>query len=162
MYNKKNIIFCVLLCLLTIIIDQASKWVVLSNLNINSSIKVFTGFNLVLTFNYGTSFGLLSPNTAYGTYCLIALSLLLIIILLCAFFKLKNNIERILLSVLIGGAIANLLDRIIHGAVIDFIDIYYKDWHWPVFNIADMAITCSAICLILYNLFKSNNTKYCR
>ena len=157
MYNKENIIFYMLLCLLTIILDQASKWCVLSNLNINSIVQVFTGFNLVLAFNYGTSFGLLSPNTMYGTYCLIGFSILLIIILLCAFFKFKNNIERILLSILVGGAIANLIDRIIHGAVVDFIDIYYKTWHWPAFNFADISITCSAIGLILYNLFKNNS-----
>lgn len=154
MYNKKNLIFCILLCLLTIILDQASKWVILSYLNFNSSINVFDGFNLVLVFNYGTSFGLLSPNTVHGTYCLMGLSLLLIIILFVAFFKFRNSIEKILLSMLIGGAIANLIDRIFHGAVIDFIDIYYKNWHWPAFNIADISITCSASCLILYNLFR--------
>ena len=154
MYNKKNLIFCILLCLLTIILDQASKWVILSYLNFNSSINVFSGFNLVLVFNYGTSFGLLSPNTVHGTYCLMGLSLLLIIILFVAFFKFRNSIEKILLSMLIGGAIANLIDRIFHGAVIDFIDIYYKNWHWPAFNIADISITCSASCLILYNLFR--------
>ena len=154
MYNKKNLIFCLLLCLLTIILDQASKWVILSYLDFNSNINIFNGFNLVLVFNYGTSFGLLSPNTIHGTYCLMGLSLLLIIILFVAFFKFRNSIEKILLSMLIGGAIANLIDRIFHGAVIDFIDIYYKNWHWPAFNIADISITCSASCLILYNLFR--------
>ena len=156
MYNKKNLIFYMLLCLATIGLDQASKWIVLSNLNINSNVQVFNGFNLVLAFNYGTSFGLLSPNTMYGTYCLIGFSILLIVILLCAFLKLKNKIERILLSILVGGAIANLIDRIIHGAVIDFIDIYYKTWHWPAFNLADVSITCSAVSLVLYNLLKDN------
>ena len=154
MYSKRTLTFCVLLCSLTIILDQASKWVILSNLNVNSVIRVFTSFNLVLALNYGTSFGLLVPNTMYGVYCLMTMSVLLIIILLFAFVKFRNSIEKILLSVLIGGAISNLIDRIIHGAVIDFIDIYYKNWHWPAFNIADIAITCSALGLILYNLFK--------
>ena len=157
MYNKRNLIICILFCLLTIILDQASKLVILSNLKINSIINVFTGFNLVLVFNQGTSFGLLSPNTMSGMYCLMIMSVLLIIILLFAFCKFRNSIERILLSVLIGGAIANLIDRIIHGAVIDFIDIYYKNWHWPAFNFADIAITCSASCIVLYNLFKSKH-----
>ena len=156
MYIRKNLLFYMLLCLLIIIIDQASKWVILSNLHPNSVVNVFTGFNVVLVFNYGTSFGLLSPNTMYGTYCLIVMSLLLIVILLIAFFKFKNSIEKIFLSMLIGGAIANLIDRILHGAVIDFIDLYYKNWHWPAFNIADISITCSASCLIFYNLFKKN------
>ncbi len=153
MYNKKALIFC----LLVIILDQASKWFILSNLNIHSVINIFPCFNIILAFNYGTSFGLLSPKTIYGAYCLIAISVLLIFILLIAFFKFRNNIEKILLSILIGGATANLIDRIVHGAVIDFIDVYYKNWHWPTFNIADIAITCSATCLILYNLFKKSN-----
>lgn len=157
MYSKKNIIFYMLLCLATIILDQASKLVVLSNLNINSIVKICNGFNLVLAFNYGTSFGLLSPNTVYGTYYLIAFSILLIVILIYAFLKFKNNIEKILLSILIGGAIANLIDRIIHGAVVDFIDIYYETWHWPAFNFADISITCSAISLVLYNLCKKEH-----
>ena len=166
MHSKRTLTFCIALCLLTIILDQASKWIIISNLKINSIINVFTGFNLILVFNYGTSFGLLSPNTVfgllspntvYGAYCLMVISVLLIIILLFAFCNFRNNIEKILLSVLIGGAIANLIDRIIHGAVIDFIDIYYKNWHWPAFNLADIAITCSSSCLVLYNLFNKKN-----
>lgn len=157
MYNRKKLTFCLLICLLVIILDQASKWFVLSNLSINSVINIFPCLNIILVFNYGTSFGLLSPNTMYGTYCLIVISILLILILFIAFFKFRDSIEKILLSILIGGAIANLMDRVIHGAVVDFIDIYYKNWHWPTFNIADIAITCSSSCLILYNLFKKNN-----
>ncbi|MBQ9335509.1 MAG: signal peptidase II, partial [Alphaproteobacteria bacterium] len=56
-------------------------------------------------------------------------------------------------SVLIGGAIGNLIDRFIHGAVIDFVDIHYKTWHWPAFNFADMCISCSVIAMIVYNMF---------
>jgi signal peptidase II len=69
------------------------------------------------------------------------------------FFKLNNPSERILCSLTIGGALGNLLDRFLHGAVVDFIDVYYGDWHWPAFNIADSFISVSIICLVVFNLF---------
>ncbi|GHT89187.1 hypothetical protein FACS1894113_3580 [Alphaproteobacteria bacterium] len=59
---------------------------------------------------------------------------------------------------IIGGAIGNLIDRFTHGAVVDFIDVYYKNWHWPAFNIADSFICCGAIYLMLFNLL-SQHTK---
>jgi signal peptidase II len=58
-----------------------------------------------------------------------------------------------LCSLVIGGAIGNLLDRFLHGAVVDFIDVYYKDWHWPAFNVADSFISVSIVCLVIFNLF---------
>jgi signal peptidase II len=73
--------------------------------------------------------------------------------MLYLFFKLRTASEQILCSLLIGGAISNLLDRFFHGGVVDFIDMHYMNWHWPAFNIADSFISCSAIGLILCNLF---------
>jgi len=58
-----------------------------------------------------------------------------------------------------GGAVGNLVDRINHGYVVDFIDVYYGDWHWPAFNLADSAITCGVILLILDGLFFSSSAK---
>jgi signal peptidase II len=55
----------------------------------------------------------------------------------------------------VGGAIGNLLDRFLHGAVVDFIDVHYGNWHWPAFNIADSFISVSIVCLVIFNLFLS-------
>lgn len=157
--SKKNQIFSLLLCIFVIIFDQATKWSILAFLPQGSTINICPFLNLVLTFNFGTSFGLLSPSTIIEYYMIIALSVLCIIFLIYVFIKLKNTIEQILCSLLIGGAIGNLIDRFFHGAVVDFIDIYYNNWHWPAFNMADSFISCSAIGLLIYNLFSNEKRK---
>ena len=153
--DKKLTWFCLVLCAFSILIDQASKWSILAFPPPGRFLNVFPGLNLVLTFNFGTSFGLLSPNTLLEYYFIIALTIICVLFLIYVFFKLKAPIEQLLCSLLIGGAIGNLLDRFFHGAVVDFIDVYYKNWHWPAFNLADSFITCGAIGLVLYNLFCS-------
>ena len=157
--SKKVQIFSLLLCVFVIIFDQATKWSVLAFLPQGSIINICPFLNLILTFNFGTSFGLLSPDTIMEYYMIIALSILCIIFLIYVFIKLKNTAEQILCSLLIGGAIGNLMDRFFHGAVVDFIDVYYNNWHWPAFNIADGFISCSAIALLIYNLFSSEKSK---
>ena len=151
--TKKMLGFCSLLCLFSIILDQATKWSILAFFPKGAVINVCPSFNLVLTFNFGTSFGLLSPSTLLEYYSIIVVTILCVIFLLFVFLRLRNPIEQVYCSFLIGGAIGNLLDRFFHGAVVDFIDIYYKNWHWPAFNLADMFISSSAILLIIYNLF---------
>ena len=155
MTNKSNLIFCTLLCILSITLDQASKWYMLAFIPINYSVAIFPWFNFVLYLNYGTSFGLLSPSNLFEFYSIITVSIFCIILLIYAFIKFNDPIEKISLSILIGGAIGNVIDRFIHGAVVDFIDLHYGELHWPAFNLADAFILCSTIYLILYNIFKS-------
>jgi signal peptidase II len=151
--NDVNAAFCFLLLVFVIAIDQATKWSVLAFFPRGSSVSICPFINLVLTINFGTSFGLLSPSTQSEHLMLVSITIFCIALLLYFFFKLKTETERIFCALLIGGAIGNLLDRFFHGGVIDFIDVYYRDWHWPAFNIADSFISCSAIGLIIYNLF---------
>jgi signal peptidase II len=142
-----------LLGLLAIIFDQVTKMSVLAFVPLGDVIKVCPSFNLVLVFNSGTSFGLMTPSNIVGHYFIIVLTILCLIFLIYIFFKFRTITEKVLCSLLIGGAISNLIDRLWHGAVVDFLDIYYGTWHWPVFNFADAFISCSAVCLLLYNLF---------
>ncbi|MDR0552776.1 MAG: signal peptidase II [Holosporales bacterium] len=146
-------IFAVLLCMFVVIIDQATKFSVLAFLPKNSVLSVFKGFNIVLTFNFGTSFGLLTPSTVMQFYMLVIMTILCIVFLIFLSFKMTNIFERMLCSLIIGGAIGNLCDRFFHGAVVDFIDLYYKDWHWPAFNVADSFISVSAVFLLVYSIF---------
>ena len=150
--NKKIYIFSLLLCFFVIVFDQASKWSILAFIPTGTVINIFPSVNLILTFNFGTSFGLLSPNTMVQSYMIIGLTMFCLIFLIYVFFKLKTTTEKILSSLLIGGAIGNLIDRFYHGAVVDFIDVYYNNWHWPAFNFADACISCSVIYLLFYNL----------
>lgn len=155
MRQNKETLFCVLLTLFAVVFDQATKLSVLAFLPANGYIKVFEGFNIVLTFNSGTSFGLLSPKTVFGYYMIIGMTILCMIFLTYMFFKLRVFAEKVFCALILGGALGNLADRFIHGAVVDFLDVYYKNLHWPAFNFADMFISCGAIFLILYNLFCS-------
>ena len=150
---KKTYFFCLLICLFVVIFDQASKFAVLAFIPKGQTIEICPCLNLLLTFNYGTSFGLLSPKTLAEFYLIVAISILCILFLIYVFFKIKSTAEQMLCALLIGGAVGNLLDRFIHGAVVDFIDVYYQNWHWPAFNVADCFISCSAILLVLFNLF---------
>ena len=155
--NKKVYIFSLLLCFFVIVFDQASKWSILAFIPTGTVINIFPSVNLILTFNFGTSFGLLSPNTMVQSYMIIGLTMLCLIFLIYVFFKLKTTTEKILSSLLIGGAIGNLIDRFYHGAVVDFIDVYYNNWHWPAFNFADSAIVCGACLLILDGAINRQN-----
>lgn len=145
--------FCGLVCFFVILFDQATKFAVLAFIPSNALVPVCRGINLVLTLNYGTSFGLLSPNNVTQFYMIVALTLGCIVFILYMLLSMRNTIEKFFCSMLIGGAIGNLIDRFIHGAVIDFVDIHYKTWHWPAFNFADMCISCSVIAMIVYNMF---------
>lgn len=151
--NQKVMCFSLLLSVFVIIFDQATKWSILAFIPNGGVIKICPYFNLLLTFNYGTSFGLLSPNTILQSYMIIGLNILCIIFLVYVFFKLRTIFEKILTSILIGGSCGNLLDRFFHGAVVDFIDLYYGSFHWPAFNFADICISCSVLALLLFNLF---------
>jgi signal peptidase II len=155
--TPKTHLFCFLLSLFAITFDQATKWSILAFMPQERVIKLTSFLNLVLVFNKGTSFGLLSPSNLTEFYFIIILIILCIIFLIYMFFKLKSISEQILCSILIGGAIGNLLDRFFHGAVVDFIDVYYGNWHWPAFNFADSCISCSAFLLVILNLFSSKN-----
>ncbi len=149
---KKNSIYCIAVCLIIIILDQASKYSVLAFLTQGNVVNIIPGINLVLTFNFGISFGLLSPNTQFGSYIIIALIIFCICAIFYFFIKTQSMLEKMMSAFIIGGAIGNLIDRILHGAVVDFIDLYYKNMHWPAFNFADAFITIGACVVILHNL----------
>ena len=158
-HKRKTNFFCLFLCLFVLMLDQATKLSITSFINAGTFINICPHFNVVLTFNAGTSFGLLAPNNLSEYYLIIILSILCIVFLFYIFIKSYNSTEKIMYAILIGGATSNLVDRFLHGAVVDFIDIYYKTWHWPAFNFADMFICCSAISLVGYNLFASQSSK---
>ncbi len=135
-----------ILFILTVMIDQATKYWAVSTLPWHEFVPVIPFFNLFLTLNTGVSFSLFS---GYSVWFLIALSIGLcggIFYWLC---KERDSIVRIALTLILGGAVGNIIDRIRYGAVIDFLDVYYQTYHWPAFNIADSAI-CIGAALIVF------------
>ncbi|MBI3900129.1 MAG: lipoprotein signal peptidase [Gammaproteobacteria bacterium] len=134
-----------------IVFDQLSKWVALKYLLRHAEVAVAPFLNLTLVFNRGAAFGFLNSAEGWQNvfFVVIALVATAIIFYLLNRLSAAERSVAIGLSLILGGALGNLIDRFIHGHVIDFIDIYYKTWHWPAFNVADSAITIGAALLIL-------------
>jgi signal peptidase II len=148
-------LFSILLGVFVVVFDQATKWSILAFMERGTAIRVCRYLNIVLTYNLGTSFGLLTPGTEAQKCMIIALSIMCVIFLSYVFCKLATIIEKVFCSLLIGGAIGNIIDRFVHGGVVDFIDVHYEAWHWPAFNIADSFITTSAAMLVIVSLMRN-------
>lgn len=133
-------------------LDQASKFYVDKYIALNESIEVVKGMlNITHIRNTGAAFGLLSGvPPPLGGYFFISISILALIGIL--YFLKKIDDDQLLalgLSLIFGGALGNLIDRVRMGVVIDFIDLYIKSYHWPAFNVADTCITLGAVLLML-------------
>ena len=117
-----------------------------------------TGFlNLTLGFNSGISFGLFSDFFARFPAVLIAGSMGIALFLLLWAAATKSHFEAAALGLISGGAIGNIWDRLQRGAVVDFIDLYVGEWHWPAFNLADTAIVLGAAGLVIASFRKTSN-----
>jgi len=150
--NKKHVVFFITL-LLVAGLDQLSKWYITSTMSLHASYPVIDGFfNITYVRNPGAAFGFLA-NAAplFRSVFLIAVSAAAIAMIL--WFLAKNKTAAMLLtfalSLILGGAVGNLLDRIRFGDVVDFLDFYVASWHWPAFNVADSAISIGAVLLIV-------------
>lgn len=138
---------------LWIVLDQLTKYLVLNKLTQQEQITVIPNFfNIVLTYNYGVAFGMFSTLSPLLRTSLISLVSVLAFAFLFYYYSkaYRNHFwGSFAISLIIGGAIGNIIDRFCHGAVVDFIDWYYGTWHWPAFNIADSCICIGVFLLIL-------------
>jgi signal peptidase II len=138
------------LSLLVLFLDQISKLAVDETLQLFESIRVFQGFNLTYVRNTGAAFSFLSQAGGWQRWFFAGLALVMSSMMVLWLLRLKSH-EKLMgaaLSLVLGGAIGNLIDRVAYGYVIDFLDVYYQDWHWPAFNVADTAI-CIGVGLML-------------
>jgi signal peptidase II len=128
---------------LAIVLDQASKLTVDSTMQLYESIPLMPYFNLTYVHNTGAAFSFLSEAGGWQRWFFAALAFIISAVLSVWLARLQKHetLLAIALSLVLGGAIGNLIDRLAYGYVIDFLDIYYNNWHWPAFNIADSAIT---------------------
>jgi signal peptidase II len=141
--------------LLVVVLDQASKAWILSFFSERSGepVAVLTSFfNLVLTGNRGMSFGLFNTNAAMNTAIFTVLAAVIVIGLGVWLRRAHNHVIRVALGMIIGGAIGNVIDRLMRGAVVDFLDFHIGTWHWYAFNLADAAICLGVIALLLDGL----------
>ncbi|MDE0924786.1 signal peptidase II [Aurantimonas coralicida] len=143
--------------LLSFLLDQATKWWILNHVMDPPRVIPVTGFfNLVLGFNTGVSFGLLGEAPAW---LLMAFILPMVAGLLVWMTRTDSRLTAIALGLVVGGALGNLLDRLRHGAVTDFLDFYVGAYHWPAFNFADVAIVSGVGLLLIESVLAREETK---
>jgi signal peptidase II len=135
--------------LLSVLADQFTKAAVLSALSPGNPFAVLPGVNLTLGFNTGASFGLFGGMMADRPLLIAALTCAVTVAFAVLAFRARHRLERMGLALIIGGALGNIIDRLRQGKVTDFLDLYWRDWHWPAFNVADIAITLGAACILL-------------
>jgi len=140
------------LATLALAVDQISKTVILLVMEPPRVIPVTPFFNLTLGFNEGASFGMLSGLMQGKPWAMIALTGVIIAVVGGWAFRAKTGLQRAGLSLILGGALGNILDRIRQGAVTDFLDFHWAGWHWPTFNMADVAVVTGAM-LIFFTAF---------
>ncbi|WP_430009133.1 signal peptidase II [Methylophaga lonarensis] len=139
-----------------IVLDQASKWLMSAWLDLYQSVAVLPFFNLTLAHNSGAAFSFLANAGGWQRWFFIVLALTVSLVLLIWLSRLKASarMEAAALSLIMGGALGNVIDRFIHGYVVDFLDFHAAGYHWPAFNVADMAIFIGAALLIIDSLRK--------
>ncbi|GGI91046.1 signal peptidase II [Legionella impletisoli] len=140
-----------LVSVLVIIFDQLSKYWATTHLSPYEPHSFFPMINFTLAYNTGAAFSFLSGAGSWHQWFFFSFSLVMSLVLIIWIIRTSSSAHLLLLalSLILGGALGNLVDRFTLGHVIDFIDVYYKSYHWPVFNLADSAICLGAVILLI-------------
>ncbi len=160
---KKKYLISIAIVLGVILLDQFSKLYIDSVLHLHDSISIIKDFiHITYVRNTGAAFGLFaSQATGLKILFFITTSIVAILIILFLLRNLRENQTFLIssLSLIIGGAVGNLVDRVRLGEVIDFIDLHWHSYHWPAFNVADSAITVGGVFLIIDIVFRKDKTQ---
>ena len=152
--EKKNLI-CFLIVILTFSFDRISKIQIIDHQTENNQIYINDFINFDLVWNTGIGFGFFSSNSNIIYNSITAIICAIIIFIIYLIIK-SLFMDKLFLSLVLGGALGNLYDRLTYYAVPDFIDIHYKGFHWFTFNMADIFITVGIIMLLIKELFIKN------
>ena len=134
---------------LVVVLDRITKLAVLRTFTLHESVEVTPFFNMVFVYNRGAAFSFLSDAGGWQRELFIAIALAAAVWI--AWLLRKHPSETLFclaLSLILGEALGNVIDRVLYGAVVDFLDFHALGWHWPAFNVADMAISCGAVLLV--------------
>jgi len=142
--NKRALI--TVISAIIVFLDYLTKKLIVSKIMLYESINVLPFLNIVHVQNKGAAFSMLSNM---GNKYFIAISVVAIIAIAIYLSRLTKGLELVALSLILGGAIGNLIDRIFIGKVTDFIDVFVGRWHWPAFNVADSALTIGIALFLL-------------
>lgn len=145
------------LALVVVIVDQWTKWLAETKLTFHDPVPVIEPFlNWTLAYNYGAAFSFLADAGGWQKWFFSGLALLMSLVLILYLIKAprKATLLSLGLALVLGGAVGNLIDRLLHGHVIDFIHVHYADaWHYPIFNIADIGISLGVLLIVIDMLF---------
>ena len=159
MNNYKRFFFISATIVLILFFDQLSKIFIINYFQTNNSIIYLTSFlNFELIWNEGIAFGLLSFENSKVYNFISIIIFLVVLIILFVIYKTKN-FTVYFYSMIVGGALGNLLDRVRYSSVPDFIDFHIGEFHWFIFNIADIFISIGVICLIMVEIFGKKELK---
>lgn len=141
---------------LIILFDQIAKYYANQHLAMNEPYDLLPFFSLTLSHNRGAAFGFLNQANGWQQWLFGSLAVFISVIIIVWLLRLprQKRLLPIALTLILGGALGNLYDRVVHGYVIDFIHLHYQQWHWPVFNIADSAI-CVGAFLIIFDIIRT-------
>jgi signal peptidase II len=161
--KKEKILFFALIIIGMTILDQITKKIAVKYIVEGQQIEIIQGmFNLTLSYNKGAAFGLFAniENNAVRLLFLWGASIVALILVIYMFFYeyRQDNLGKFALSLIMGGAIGNIIDRLYLGRVVDFLDFYYRSYHWPAFNVADSSICIGVTILVLFRSWSSVKT----
>ena len=137
------------LAALIVVADQVTKYAVVQYFAVNHTVAVTSFLNLLLVYNPGAAFSFLSDAAGWQRWFFVSIALIASAWIVYLLREYPNQrLFALALSLVLAGALGNVIDRILFGAVVDFLDFHAYGWHWPAFNVADSAITCGALLLI--------------
>lgn len=159
--SKRTLIGLFALALGVLIIDQTTKIWADNAIKLYEKISVIDGlFNLTLAYNKGAAFSFLADQAGWQRWFFSGLKLVVSVVLVIWLFRLKPHEKPlgVCLALILGGAVGNLIDRVLYGHVIDFLDFFYQQHHWPAFNVADMAICIGGASMVVVSFFGDNSS----
>lgn len=154
----KRALFCYVVVALLFLLDQYTKQMAEQGLMYAQPVPIFPGLNMTLLYNTGAAFSLFSDAGGWQHWFLGGISALVSLALVIWIARLQpaQHLLAAALTLVLSGALGNLYDRVTLGYVVDFIDVYYRNWHWPAFNVADASICVGAGLLLLDAFFEKD------
>tara|TARA_Y100001958_G_C21221869_1_gene547229 strand:- start:618 stop:1118 length:501 start_codon:yes stop_codon:yes gene_type:complete len=153
---KNKLLICVFTIFFVFFLDRVSKILILNLVELDGNLNIYINsfLNLVLVWNDGIGFGLFSSESSLFYNLFTALIILINLIIIYLIIS-SNSLRSFLFSLILGGSLGNLFDRFYYSAVPDFIDLNYNNFHWFIFNVADIFISLGVLCLIFVELFSN-------
>ena len=150
------------LSLVLVALDQLVKYVVVQALESGSPVELLPFLSLVLTYNPGAAFSFLAGAGGWQRWFFVAVAVLAAVVITVLIFRYRRDaLLCFALSLVLAGAVGNLIDRLIFGAVVDFVLLHWREWSWPAFNLADSCITVGAA-LLVWDSLRASQTSTAR